>query len=357
MRNLSHVCLLLGALWWAQAQSALPVQSHTDSGTDVGENGVKQTAAAPVAVRPDQPVVTIKGLCAAGANKSSSDSYNAACETVITRAEFEKLSNALQPNMTASGKRQLAANYPRTLIMSREAERRGLDRQERFQELMAYERAQILSQELFRNIQEQAAQISDKDIDEYYKEHALSFQRATFERILIPLTKEDQGKKDIAGAHAKGNESGLEKENREAMVKEAEQLRQRAIAGEDFAELQKAAYDAGAVNAPIPPTKLTWRRGSLPASHLAVLDLKTGEISQVITDSSAHWIYKIDAKEIEPESEARKEIHAIVQKQRVQEMMSKLQEAATTQLNQEYFGASEVPKPPDASTKSEPDKD
>jgi len=352
MRNLSQVCLLLGALWWAQAKPAAPAQpSSTNGATDAG---AKQPASVST-VRADDAVITIKGLCSP-AEARAKNSTDLSCETVITREGFERLSDAIQANMTATSKRQLATSYPRILVMSREAEQRGLDKDERVQELLAYSRAQILSQELFRNIQKQASEISQQDIDSYYREHTQSFQRATLERILVPITKEPATSAKDKALQTGPQDEKVEQENREAMVKEAEQLRERAAAGEDFAKLQKAAYDAARVDAPIPRTKLNWRRGSLPASHLSVMDLKIGEISAVISDSTGHYIYKIDSKEIEPEAEATPEIRTILQKQRTKEMMDRLQAAASTELNQSYFGAPEAPKPPDFS-KVKPESD
>jgi hypothetical protein len=352
MRNLSQVCLLLGALAWAQGTPAQ--QNVPTATTQVGVAGEGKQVSTPSAVNIDanETVVTIKGLCphepAAGAGKPEGNS----CEMLITRAEFEKLANAIQTNMTPTGKRQLAMSYPRILVMSREAEQRGLEKEDRVQQLLAYSRAQILSQELFRRIQEQAGDISQKDIDDYYRTHMQSFERVTLERVLVPIAKEP-----VAGAASqKPPEEKTSEQDRRAMENEAEQLRQRAVAGEDFPNLQQAAYDVGRVGAPIPRTKLTWRRGSLPAAHLSVMDLKIGEISAVITDSTGHYIYKIDAKEVEPEAEASAEVHTILQKQRAKEMMDKLQAAASTELNQAYFGVPETPKPPDFS-KVKPESD
>jgi len=353
MRNLSQVCLLLGALWWAQGKPAAPVQAIPTN--DDSQAGAKLPAASLSPVGPDDAVITIKGLCTPSVARPG-NSADPSCETVITRGSFERLADAIQPNMTATSKRQLATSYPRILVMSSEAEQRGLDKNERVQELLAYSRAQILSQELYRNIQKQAAETSQHDIDDYYREHALSFQRATLERILVPVTKEPVPSAADKAALSGPQDEKAKQENREAMVKEAEQLRERAVAGEDFAKLQKAAYDAARVDAPIPRTKLNWRRGSLPASHLSVMDLKIGEISAVISDSTGHYIYKIDAKEIEPEAEATAEIRTILQKQRTKAMMDKLQAAASPELNQSYFGAPEAPKPPDFS-KVKPESD
>jgi parvulin-like peptidyl-prolyl isomerase len=285
-------------------------------------------------------------------------SANAPCHTVITRAEFEKLSVAIQPNMPPTTKHQLATTYPRLLVMSHEAEQRGLDKQDHFQEMITFARLQILAQELVRNIQERAAQVPDKDIDVYYRDHLTSFEKATLERILVPVKRQTEA--TGGSTHIKDNPTvaaRIEQEKEAAMAKEAERLRERAVAGEDFAKLQRAAYDAaGVTSAPPSPRFTNWRRASLPAAHLSAFDLKVGEVSAVISDRTGHYIYKLDSKEMEPREDARAEIQSILEKQRTREMMKEVQESITTEVNQAYFGTPATPNSPDTSL-VKPDSD
>jgi hypothetical protein len=266
--------------------------------------------------------------------------------------------------MPPTTKRQLAGSYPRLLIMAHEAELRGLDKQEHFQEMLAYGRLQLLTQELVRDLEDRAGQLPDKDIEDYYHAHATAFEKATVERILVPNRKflhptavgaASNGKPADAASAEAGSEK--EDENQDAM-REAEQLRDRAIAGEDFPKLQRAAYDVAGVESPIPTTKLVnWRRGSLPVAHLVAFDLKVGEISKIISDSTGHYIYKLDSKEMESLAEATPEIHSVLQKQRMRDMMKKVQDSATTNVNQAYFGAAITPKAPGNATPANPDSD
>jgi hypothetical protein len=342
MRNRSLVCALLGALSWAQGKPASPAPPPANSAAAARDGDDQRQSMPPsaAAVGPNDAVLTIKGLCSPPATGSTADSADASCRTVITRAEFEKLTGAIQPGMTPATKRQFASKYPGLLMMSQVAEQRGLDKQEHFQELITYSRLQLLSQELARNIQEQAARVPDKDIEDYYREHLTSFERATLERIFVPT-------------------KWIKKQTKEAMAKEAELLRERAVAGEDFGKLQRAAYDAAGVTSPIPSYKLAnWRPGSLPESHRSVFSLKVGEISPVIGDSTAYYIYKLDAKEMEPLEEARAEIQTILQTQRAKYLMKQLQESISTEANQAYFGSPTPPKSPDpASVKPDDDDD
>src|SRR6201987_2336740 len=82
----------------------------------------------------NDPVITVQGICdtpaasktAKPASNSTAVSHKTAdCKTVITRAQFELLAAALQPDMTPVMKKRLAELYPTMIIMSHTAEKRG----------------------------------------------------------------------------------------------------------------------------------------------------------------------------------------------------------------------------------------
>src|SRR5512142_1711722 len=56
-------------------------------------------------VAPDAAVITVPGVCHTSASHTKTGAAAASkqedCKTVITRAQFEALANALQPNMNA----------------------------------------------------------------------------------------------------------------------------------------------------------------------------------------------------------------------------------------------------------------
>ncbi len=84
---------------------------------------------------------------------------------------------------------QLAMAYARMLTMSSAAEKRGLDKTPHFDEAMRFARMQILAQELSKNLQSEANNVSDQDIQDYYQKNAANFEQATLIRIFVPHTK------------------------------------------------------------------------------------------------------------------------------------------------------------------------
>jgi len=306
----------------------------------------KPTMATNANVPATAPVITIKGLC--DAPKTGATATKADCKTVITRSEFEKLANALQPGMPPQVRKQLASAYPRLLVMSKEAQKRGLEKDAHYLETLKFAKLQILNQELTRKMQEDAAKVPAADIDAYYKSNGAAFEQAAVQRVFVPKTKKIESK-DTASDEYKAKV----KEGEDAMTKEADDLRARAAAGEDFDKLQKEAYEAAGIPNNPPATSIPKvRRGNLPPTHASVFDLKAGDVSPVIHDPSGSFFYKVQSKTMPPLSEVQDEIKTTLQSQRMRDMQQKLQESVSTDLNEAYFSGN--PAPPAGAAKGKP---
>lgn len=336
MRFSCFLWLLIASMAFAQAAPSAPKSqpAKPSLSQEGAQNG--QAATAANNVPPDAAVITIKGLCD---NKAASATAKD-CQTVITRAQFEKMAEALQPNMPPAVRQRFGNAYPHMLVMAREAEKRGLDKGSDFDELMQYMRMQVLSQELQRSLQEQAAQVSDKDIADYYRDNNAAYEQVTVQRIFVPRRKMVDAAKDSAkGADAKADPKAQEEAAEEVMKKEADTVRGRAAAGEDFDKLQKEAYDAAALKGNAPSTNIgKMRRTNIPPAHAGVFELKAGEVSQVISDGSGYYIYKVESKDVLPLEQAKEEIHNTLQSQRLKDSMQALNQSTTTELNEAYFG-------------------
>jgi parvulin-like peptidyl-prolyl cis-trans isomerase-like protein len=350
MRFFWFLCLLLSSMAFAQTARPVPQQNNppqknpaASRPADADEEGQKETQAKPAQpnIPPDAAVITIKGMC--NDNAATGGGSTAGCQTVITRADFEKLADALQPKMPPAVRQRLAGAYPKMLVMAHEAQKRGLEKDPHFQEMMQFARLQILNQELNKNLQEQAAKVPDKDIADYYKDNTAAYEQATLLRIFIPKRKQLEPPKEGAKpADTKAQEQAAE----EAMTKEAEALRTRAAAGEDFEKLQKEAFEAAAIKGSAPSVDIgKMRRTNLPPSQAAAYELKSGEVSQVVSDPSGHYIFKMVSKEVLPLEQVKDEIHATLQNQRLKDALQAIQQSTTTELNEAYFGSAPSANP------------
>ena len=292
-----------------------------------------------VQVGPDDPVITVNGFC------PDSAGHGIACKTVITRAQFEGLTEALQPGMSLSLRLKVANSYARMMRMAAAAEKRGLDKTPAFEEEMRYARMQFLSQDLTRTLQADANNISDADLVDYYKRNESSFEEATVARVFVPHAKQmarprqEHESPGSAGAQptvapnadaktsAAQPDEAQEKADEEAMTKVAADLRARAASGEDLDKLQIEAYTAAGIPGITPNTKMERvRRATLPPRHEMVMDMKPGEVSEVLSDpGGAHFIYKMISKKTLTLEDVRGEIRTAISSQRYRDSIKAFQ--------------------------------
>ena len=356
MTRYGFVCLLLGALAWGQAAPTKPAPAAQNPAAQSPTapkivNGGSQQEAEAAKVPPDAPVITIKGLCDQSATKSSP---GLECRTVITRAQFEQVVEAVQPNMPARARRQFATRYANILAMAKKAEEMGLDKGPSYDEHMKLMRLQVLATELNKTLQEKAAEISDKEIEDYYNGNKDKFEQIEANRLYIPkaqqpAAEEEEDKNKDKDKDKKVSEEEQKKRteaSEKTMKEEADKLRARAAAGEDFNKLQEEAYQLAGLKSAAANTDMgKVRRNMLPPSQASVMDLKPGEVSPVIQDPSGYFIFKLISKGAMPLDQAREEIKGTLRSARLQEEMKAVQESATPELDEAYFGP-EAPRGP-----------
>ncbi|HZU43066.1 MAG TPA: peptidylprolyl isomerase [Terriglobales bacterium] len=334
--------------------TAKPATSPGES-TKKAEDG-KPAETAKAEVPPDAPVITINGLCPDKPAVTTGGKTPADCKTVITRAQFEQLATALNPNMPANMKRQLAEVYPRILLLSHEGEKLGVENDEHYKKALHFESLQLLAQETAKKLNDEAAQVSDQQMQQYYKENEPKFEEFTLQRIFIPAP-------EPPAEPAAQKQPQKEKQMTPEQVKAfADKLHARAVAGEDFDKLQKEAFAAVGLKSTAPTTKVEkLTRGSLPENQNTVFDLKPGSVSQVFSDPGAFYIYKVVSKQTPPFDAVKEEIKRTLQTERLQTSMKSVLESAKTDLNDAYFAEAANPgmpqrKVPDASGKLPPNR-
>lgn len=336
MRSRYLLCVALNTLLFAQ--TAAPPSAATPM--------AGPAKPAEPATKPDEAVITVKSKC------GDADKKDQTCETIVTREQFEKLADALQPGMAVPIKLRLANALAKLTALSKEAEKRGLDKRPKFEENMRFARMQILSQHLTAALQEDASKVSDADIEKYYQEKNDNYQEATLFRLYVPVSKQIETPKVTPAKASAKKSAAAEKEESErreamgkaAMAKTAALLHARAAKGENFDTLEKEAYLAAGLKSKAPTTKMEKvRPNTLPATHKSVLDLKPGEVSPLISDASGHYVYKMVSKQALPLDSVRPEIKNWIATQRFRDDMQEYQ--GTAQLNETYFGITAKPKP------------
>ena len=384
MRKSWLVCVLMGTLAWGQAQPAAPAAQSTPAAEQASpaSPAAAPKEAAPAEVPMSAAVITVKGVScpefshAAPASTAAAKTGAAAGKTgaaatakkptdcAITRAEFEKLTKALQQGPTplnAQQKRTLANQLPSAIAMSETAKKKGLDKTEGYTETLKFVKMRILAQKMQDSVREDADKVPDAKIETYYKENPEAYEQFSLDRLFIPKNKQATAEeKEEAKNEAKENEKLTDEQQKakeaadkakqekgeQEMTALAETLRQRAVGGEDFIKLQKDAFEAAGTKVDNPTVNLPKvRRTGLPPAHASVFDLKVGEVSAVISDNGGHYIYKVVSKEVLPLDQVKEEIHTKLKGEQLKSMMDKYTNSYQAVTNEVYFGPAPPPGP------------
>ena len=330
--------LLVPGIGFAQAPAAAsPSGQKKHTAPTMSPSGQKAQAAAkaaetpaPPEVAPDAPVITINGLCSEKPAVSTGGSTPADCKTVITRAEFEKISGALNPQMNPSMKRQFAEVYPRILLLSHEGKKLGVENDPHYKEMLQFATLQILAQDTARKLNEDAGQVSDQQIAQYYKDNASKFEQFTLQRIFIPKPEDTEGATDKSTPP-------LTAEQVKAL---ADKIRARGAAGDDFDKLQTEAFEGVGLKSSVPTTKMeNLTRGTLSPDQDSVFSMKDGEVSPVFSDHGGYYIYKVVSHTMPPIDTVKDQIKHTLQAETLKKNMDAVLNSAKTDFNDNYFGA------------------
>jgi hypothetical protein len=267
-------------------------------------------------VTPDTVVITIPGVCDAPA------AHPKDCKTEITRAQFDALAAALgegnPEGITKEKRSRLGQQYAEMLVYSKEAEKRGIDKEPSTELLVRFARVQVLTQRLLQAVQKQS-QPTPEDIKKYYAEHSTEYQGISVQRIMIPLGHKGEGTKP------------------EDVKTLAEETRKKLVAGEDPAKLQQEVYTKLGFKIEPPETALIVRANSLPPDQQSVTKLKPGEVSQVFSENETLTIYKFEGLKPLPLEQASEEIRGTLEEQKVQDAGKAIRDGHQPVLNVIYF--------------------
>src|SRR5450755_1405299 len=156
------------------------------------------SAANPSTVGMDQPVITLKGGCEPIGDITPAKD----CVSTVTRSQFEKITNALQPDMAAEAKRGFAANYGRLLVFSDAARALHLENDPNVLHIIQFVSQQVLAEGLKRHYTEQFAHPSDQQVQDYYNQNGSKYLEVTLQRIIIPNSPGTGDKPQASAAQA-----------------------------------------------------------------------------------------------------------------------------------------------------------
>lgn len=183
---------------------------------------------------------------------------------------------------TPDGKKKLFERAVQMSLLSQEARRRGIDKQDDVAKKIKEMTDQIIIQELTKQVISDQIAVSDAEIQKYYNENAASF------------VEEEKVKVNLIQFEVKDNATEQEKNEKKKL---AEQTLKRLKKGEDFETVAKEVSDdkrtktRGGNTGFFTRGKRTDIYGE--AFETKAFSLKPGEISDVFQGKNGYYIIKV----------------------------------------------------------------
>jgi len=298
-------------------------------------SGRSNTAKPTVRYKPDiaasTPIFTLEGVCQPPAKGAKPE---AECKTIVTRGQLDVMLAALDPEASPKAHQQFALSYARLIAATNLAEKRHLDkdptiaREIEVQQSLA--RMQVLTNHVLQGLQIQASRIPDNDVDAYYKKNKKNFEQADVRRIAVPLNAITESGQPL---------------NASVVKAKMDELRDRAIKGDDFDALQERAYKELDIKGGLPRTSLSISRRQIQSPAEAhVFELDQGEISAVIENQDVVLILRLDAKRELTLEQARPQIEATLQLQSTVDELTTAFKGVSADFNLKYMEAASQPE-------------
>jgi hypothetical protein len=248
----------------------------------------------------------------------------------MTAAEVEKFIQALPPGYRAfyggEGKRALPANIVRMKVLSAEAIKQKLDQQPEVALAIEIARESILTEAARKHI-EAGITISDQELRELYQKDKTQYEEVRIAHILIrtenaPLKSGDSSHPGLPESEAR---------------KKLEDIRQRILAGADFAQMAKqysedtATAASGGDMGVVQPDKV------VPPIVNAAHALEPGQVSDILGTPFGFEIIKVEEKRAKPFEEVRPALEAQLRESKAREIIQRLVDQTPVFIDQEFF--------------------
>jgi peptidyl-prolyl cis-trans isomerase C len=258
--------------------------------------------------------------------------------TKITAAEYDKLVDALpqqyQTYARGAGKRQFAENLVQLRLLADEAEKRNLDKQPKVQEQIAFQRSNLLAQAMFESLQ-QDTKVDDNLVQLYYDAHKNEYESVRAKHILIR----------VKGAPMPGAAGKPELTDEQALAK-AEEIRQKLVAGGDFAAIAKAESDDTG-SAQQGGELGEFRHGMMvPPFEQAAFALKPGEVSQPVKSPFGYHIIVVEEHKLKTLADVKPDIEKALRPEMARKQVQAMRDKASVQIDDGFFGPAPEAHPP-----------
>jgi parvulin-like peptidyl-prolyl isomerase len=256
----------------------------------------------------------------------------------VTAQEVDQIFAALPPQFQQSARTQPDRALSQIFMLrylAEEAEKANLDKQRPLKENLEFQRMTLLYQAEINDYKNKIA-ISDEDQKKLYETNPDRFKQAKVKVIHIsfsatPDKPGPDGKKMLSEAEAKAK---------------ADELRTKALAGEDFGKLARENSDDKTSAAKDGDYGVISRNSPYPEPvKTAVFALKEGQVSEPVKQANGFYLIRAESVTSQAFAEVRSQIIEELKQTRLNEWIKGLQTRFTVKLeNPAYFTPKRPPQ-------------
>ena len=341
------VCILAATTALAQAQEKAPKKQApapqdpaTTQSTPAAPPSLLKRDEKPPEMAPDQPVISIRGLCPAETKPATQSAVPSTkeCAITVTKEQFDNLVKAFNANnqpVPLAARRKLGESYVEILVFSEAAKAAGVENSPVFAEVMRVLRLRTLA-DLYRNqLAEQFRNLPPEEIEAYYQANQAKYEGAKLGRIFLPKNSPDPQ----ATAEQK-------QEYQKKVQQVLDDVQARAAKGEAIDKLEKEAYVTLAIKGAPPSTDMNVARHGMfpPKLDQEIFSHKAGEVFRS-DDANGYLIFRVESRQTTPLENVKEEVLRELLRQKFDEKTKELNAPLHTDYDEKYFGP---PVPADA---------
>lgn len=248
----------------------------------------------------------------------------------MTAADVEKVIQALPPNYrsfySGQGKRLLAGYIIRMKLLSAQAIKEKIDQQPEVVRAIETARESILAEAAQRRIMD-GITVSDQELRELYEKDKTQSEEVRIAHILIrtenaPLKSSDPSKRGLPESEAR---------------KKLEDIRQRILAGADFAAMAKQYSEDETTAASGGDMGLIQRDKVVPPIVNVAHSLELGQVSDLVATPSGFEIIKVEEKRAKSLEELKPALELQIRQSKANAIIQHLMEESGAFIDREFF--------------------
>jgi peptidyl-prolyl cis-trans isomerase C len=248
----------------------------------------------------------------------------------ITAAEYEQIVKSvvppqIQPLALGPAKRAYAQKIVELMALADEAQRQKLDQQPATKDQIELQRRTTLSVHEFQKIRDDIP-VTDAQVQAFYDANHSLFETIHVRHILVrvrgSMAPPKPGKPDLT------ENEGLEK---------AKAIRQRLVAGEDFAKVAREESDDSSADKGGDLGEIGHGR-TVPQFETAAFELKPGEISEPVRTPYGFHIIRVESRTVKPLADVKEDILTRLRAAAAPAIVEGLVDKAGYHLDEKFFG-------------------